>query len=67
MSRRTFYIYILASESRELYVGITNNLIRRVAEHREGADPYRYVFRHATARLVHVNFNTVQGTEQLLA
>jgi len=54
MSRRTFYIYILASESRELYIGITNNLIRRVAEHREGADPYRYVFRHATARLVHV-------------
>jgi putative endonuclease len=51
---RTFYVYILASESRELYVGITNNLIRRIAEHREGSDPYRYVFRHPRARLVHV-------------
>jgi putative endonuclease len=49
-----FYVYILASDSRELYIGITNNLGRRLVEHREGSDPYRYVFRHATARLVHV-------------
>jgi len=52
--RRVFYVYILASDKRELYIGITNNLLRRVAEHRGGADPYRYVFRHATTRLVHV-------------
>jgi putative endonuclease len=51
---RVFYVYILASDSRELYVGITNNLIRRIAEHRGGADPYSYVFRHPTTRLVHV-------------
>jgi putative endonuclease len=52
--QRAFYVYILASDSRELYVGITNNLIRRIAEHRQGADPYSYVFRHETTRLVHV-------------
>ena len=52
--RRPFYVYILASDSRELYVGITNNLARRITEHRGGSDPYRYVFRHATTRLVHV-------------
>jgi len=51
---RVFYVYILASDSRELYVGITNNLVRRILEHREGSDPYRYVFRHPTTRLVHV-------------
>jgi putative endonuclease len=51
---RAFYVYILASESRELYVGITNNLARRLLQHREGNDPYRYVFRHAATRLVHV-------------
>jgi putative endonuclease len=51
---RPFYVYILASDSRELYIGITNNLIRRIAEHRGGVDPYSYVFRHARARLVHV-------------
>ena len=52
--RRVFYVYILASDKRELFIGITNNLLRRVAEHRGGADPYRYVFRHATTHLVHV-------------
>ena len=52
--RRAFYVYILASDSRELYVGVTINLIRRIAEHRQGADPYSYVFRHETTRLVHV-------------
>ena len=52
--RRLFYVYILASDSRELYVGITNNLVRRIIEHREGHDPYSYVFRHATKHLVHV-------------
>ena len=51
---RVFYVYIIASDTRELYIGITNNLILRMAEHRSGADPYRYVFRHATTRLVHV-------------
>jgi putative endonuclease len=51
---RPFYVYILASDSRELYVGITNNLVGRIIEHRAGRDPYRYVFRHATTRLVHV-------------
>ncbi|HUR94239.1 MAG TPA: GIY-YIG nuclease family protein [Gemmatimonadales bacterium] len=51
---RAFYVYILASESRELFVGITNNLARRLVQHRDGADPYRYVFRHAITRLVHV-------------
>ena len=51
---RTFYVYILASDSHELYIGITNNLVRRLVEHREGHDPYSYVFRHTTTRLVHV-------------
>jgi putative endonuclease len=34
---RCFWIYILASRPRgTLYVGITNDLIRRVQQHREG-------------------------------
>ena len=31
---RTFYTYILSSWTRTLYVGVTNNLIRRVGRHR---------------------------------
>jgi len=31
---KTYYVYILASKSRTLYTGVTNNLERRVVEHR---------------------------------
>ena len=31
-----FYVYILSSRSRTLYTGVTNNVTRRVAQHRFG-------------------------------
>ncbi|HUU85547.1 MAG TPA: GIY-YIG nuclease family protein [Phycisphaerae bacterium] len=33
---RTYYIYIMTNHSRTLYVAMTNDLCRRVAEHRDG-------------------------------
>jgi len=33
---KTYYVYIVASASRVLYIGVTNNLERRIEEHRAG-------------------------------
>ena len=33
---RTYHVYILASRSRSLYIGVTNNIVRRLCAHRAG-------------------------------
>jgi putative endonuclease len=32
---KTFHVYILASKSRVLYIGMTNNLARRIWQHKQ--------------------------------
>jgi putative endonuclease len=48
----TYCIYILASRSRNLYAGVTNNLERRLVEHRQGLVP-GFTARYRIFRLVH--------------
>ncbi len=50
---RTYYVYILASRSRTLYTGMTNNIERRMAEHRAGRVP-GFTARYNIFRLIHV-------------
>lgn len=49
---RTYFIYILASLSGTLYVGVTNNLHRRRAEHRIGSAD-SFTTRYRVDRLVY--------------
>ncbi|OFW39769.1 MAG: hypothetical protein A3J28_01370 [Acidobacteria bacterium RIFCSPLOWO2_12_FULL_60_22] len=47
-----YYVYILSSRSRTLYTGATNNLARRISEHREGLIP-GFTSRYRIHRLVY--------------
>jgi putative endonuclease len=49
---KTYYIYILASRSGVLYVGVTNDLVRRVWEHWNDLVP-GFTKRYQTHQLVY--------------
>lgn len=49
-----YYVYILASRKRgTLYIGVTNNIGRRVSEHRDGFGS-KFARRYKVHRLVHI-------------
>ena len=53
MQQKTFFVYILASKKNgTLYVGITNNLARRIYEHRNQLID-SFTKRYGISRLVH--------------
>jgi putative endonuclease len=37
MTQRIYYAYMMASASRNIYVGVTSNLVQRVIQHKEGS------------------------------
>jgi len=51
-----FFVYILASRSHRLYVGVTNDLTRRIHEHRTGT--CAFTSRYRITRLVHFETTT---------
>ena len=51
MRSHQYCVYILASGTRRLYVGVTNDLIRRVSEHKCGIAS-RFTRRYGITRLV---------------
>jgi putative endonuclease len=52
MARGRYFVYVLASKSRRLYVGVTNDLERRIYEHKQKlADGFTKMYR--IDRLVH--------------
>ena len=49
---KTYYVYIMANKSRTLYTGVTNNLERRVLQHRHKLIP-GFTSQYNINRLVH--------------
>ena len=50
---KTFHVYILASRSRVLYIGVTSDLMARLHQHRTHAVP-GFTTRYRVTRLVHL-------------
>jgi putative endonuclease len=60
----SYYVYILASRSRTLYVGVTRDLVRRLHEHRSGLIP-GFTSRYHIHRLVY--FETTNDIRSAIA
>ncbi len=50
---RSYFVYILASPSRTLYVGVTNDLRRRLEQHRSGKGS-KFTAKYKVTKLVYV-------------
>ncbi|HEV2073337.1 MAG TPA: GIY-YIG nuclease family protein [Thermomicrobiales bacterium] len=50
---KTAYVYIMANQTRTMYTGVTNDLQRRVWEHKTGFDPNGFTSRYKLTRLVY--------------
>ena len=49
---KTYFVYIVTNRSKTLYTGVTNNLVRRVREHKEGIGS-RFALKYKLDRLVY--------------
>ena len=50
---KRYYVYLMASYRRVLYAGVTNDLNRRVYQHKTKAHPESFTARYNVNRLVH--------------
>ena len=62
---KLYYVYILASLRRVLYIGITGDLGKRLAYHRMLVNPNAFTARYGITRLVH--FEQFTEVDQAIA
>ena len=52
MAEKTFYVYILSNLHRTLYTGVTNDILQRMAAHKQGTGS-KFAKRYNINRLVY--------------
>ena len=58
-----YYVYILASETNvTIYTGVTNDLLRRIYEHKNNVAPDSFTARYKVHKLVYYEETTDAGT-----
>ena len=50
--RKIYYVYIIKCSDNSYYVGVTNNLQKRINEHNDGIDSMSYTFSRRPVKLV---------------
>ncbi len=71
LERREFFVYLMANVARTLYTGMTNDLIRRVLEHKSGNFP-GFTAKYRLTRLVYFEstpyvLNAIEREKQIKA
>jgi putative endonuclease len=51
--QKTYYVYITASRTRVLYIGVTGNLYKRIKQHKSKIDPDSFTAKYHVDRLVY--------------
>lgn len=64
LETHAYWVYILSSRSRTLYIGVTNNLVHRVLQHRE-SNGSSFTARYRMTRLVY--FEKFQHIQDAIA
>lgn len=65
-----YYVYILSNKSKTIYIGVTNNLLRRLFEHKSKVEKESFTAKYNINRLVYfekteTRMSAVQREKQL--